>query len=245
MKIGPDRQSVRNSELEWVCGAVLRSSFQVFADAEIRAAFYPYIGLTHSIRRRGSQWLIRISDHCREAPREVLEALAHLLGSKIARRKPSPEMVRIYDRFRGDPEVLAAVHERRRNRGRKRIAPPAGKHHSLEEIYRELNHQYFNDQIEVGALGWGPRQGWRRLAHYDPTHNTITISPALDSGAVPRSAVAFVVYHEMLHALFNDVGERAHHPPAFRRVERAYADYARAKAFLARFSRSRGRLRLT
>jgi hypothetical protein len=231
-------------ELQWICNSVLQSSFNQFRGTEIRASFYPYIGLTHTIRRNGDVWNVRVSDHCRHAPRAVLEAVVYILGCKIIRRKPPVEMIRLYERFRSEPLVEAAVDQRRLRRGRKIIGSPVGKHHSLEEIYCALNGKYFNDQIEIRKLGWGPRRGWSRLGHYDPVHHTITISPVLDSARVPRWAVAFVVYHELLHAVFDGgsgTGSRRHHPPAFRRAEQGYEDYSSAKRFLSEFCGSRGR----
>lgn len=233
-------------ELEWICRSVLRSSFNLFREAEIKASFYPYIGLTHSIRRKGSTWIVRVSDHCRQAPRAVLEAIVYLLACKVARRRPSAAMVRLYERFRKEPSVGTAVDQRRLRRGRKMIASAAGKHHCLEEIYRALNSRYFNDQIEIRKIGWGPRRGWSRLGHYDPVHHTITVSPVLDSARVPRSVVAFLVYHELLHALFDNSssGDRCrHHPPAFRQAEQACEDYSSAKKFLSEFCGSRGKPR--
>jgi len=232
-------------ELDWICRSVLRS-FSLFREAEIKACFYPYVGLTHSIRRKGSAWVIRVSDHCRHAPRAVLEAIINLLACKVARRRPPVEMTRIYERFRKEPVVEDAVAGRRLRQGRKMIGGSRGKHHCLEEIYRELNSRYFNNQIEIRKIGWSPRPGWRRLGHYDPVHHTITISPVLDSARVPRSAIAFLVYHELLHALFDinsNGGRRQHHPPAFKKAEQSCEDYSSARKFLNEFCRSRGGLR--
>ncbi len=244
MRLSREHGYEQSDDLQWICSSVLRSSFSLFRGAEIKASFYPYIGLTHTIRRKGTVWNLRVSDHCRHAPRAVLEAIVYILGCKITRRKPPVEIVRLYERFRKEPFVEAAVDQRRLRSGRKIIAGTEGKHHSLEDIYRALNSRYFNDQIEIRKLGWGPRRGWFRLGHYDPVHHTITISPVLDSARVPRWAIAFVVYHELLHAIFDDctsTGRRRHHPPSFRRAERAYEDYSSAQKFLSEFCGSRGR----
>ncbi len=224
--------------LEWLCQSVLQAAFPAFKNMRIDACFYPYIGLTHTIRRKGSTWRIRISDYCRHAPRPVLEAIIMILGCKVMRRKPQRTFLQTYDLFRKDPWISEAVRERRRRRGRKRIAGDAGKHHSLQDICREMNSRYFNSQIEIARIGWGFRKSWRRLGHYDPVHHTITVSPVLDSPAVPGFVVRYIVYHEMLHAVFEDAsfrGSQRHHPPEFRRAERAYPDFARAKKFLGEY----------
>jgi hypothetical protein len=243
---GAARRNQIDSELQWICTAVLRAHFEQFRHAEIRAQYYPYIGLTHTIRRRGSIWIIRVSDHCRSAPRAVLESIVLMLAYKILRRRVPSETARIYEQYRKSDPVREGVHARRLRHGRKMIGNSEGKHHSLKEIFRNLNARYFGDHIEIQKIGWGPRLGWVRLGHYDPVHHTITISPVLDSARVPVSALAFVVYHEMLHAVFDDspVTHRLrHHTPSFRRAERGYEGYSAAQKFLREFSSSRGRLR--
>ncbi len=230
-------------ELEWICRSTLQATFPSFREAEVHASFYPYLGLTHTIRRRGQVWIIRISDHCAKAPRKVLEAISLILGCKILRRKPPESVARTYESFRLDPSIAAAVEARRAERGRKVIGSGAGRHHSLDEIFREVNQRFFNGQVEVRKFGWGPRLSWSRLGHYDPIHHTITVSPVLDSPRVPRWVVAYIVYHEMLHTLFGHdapVGQRRrHHPADFRLAERAHPDFEAAKRFLSSFCRRR------
>lgn len=227
-------------ELRRLCSSVLRDTFPVFRNAEIDACFYPYIGLTHTIRRKGPGWMVKISDHCRLAPRQVLEAVIMILGCKVMRRRPLQEYLRIYELFRNDPGIAAAVRERRIRKGRKHIASEAGRYYSLETIYRELNSAYFNNQIDIARIGWGFRRSRSRMGHYDPAHHTITLSPVLDAPGVPGFVVRYIVYHEMLHAVFetNSVGVRKrYHHGEFRRAERAYPDFARAKKFLGEYCR--------
>jgi hypothetical protein len=233
-----------STELHEICCSTLRAYSRAFHGKEILARFYPYIGLTHTIRRQGVLWAIRISDHCSQAPRTVLESIVIILACKVLRRKPPSEALRIYQRFRQDPAVESMVHARRLQRGWKQIGKAQGRYHSLEEIYRELNRLYFNDQMEIRKLGWGARRSWSRLGHYDPIHHTITISPVLDSAQVPRSIVTYLLYHEMLHALFNGTGtagRKRHHPREFNQAERAFPRYAEARKFLDRFCHTRGR----
>jgi hypothetical protein len=224
--------------LEWISRAVLPQSFPIFRNATIHARFYPYIGLTHTIRRSPKGWELRISDHCRRAPKPVLEAIILLLGAKIARQKPGKKSVEIYEAFRKDSSIQDSVKERRKSKGRKRIAVAEGKHHSLSVMCNEVNRQFFNDQAQISRIGWGMKRSWRRLGHYDPAHHSITISPVLDSAKVPDYVIRFIVYHEMLHDVFADIFSdrfRKHHPPEFTRAEHAHPDYANAKRFLKEY----------
>jgi hypothetical protein len=226
--------------LQALASTILPAAFPMFRKGEIKATFYPYIGLTHTIRRKGTTWVVRISDHCRHAPEPVLEAILMILACKVARKKPRPEYRREYEFFRKDSEVVEAVRQRRLLKGKKQIAKEAGKHHSLQEIYREINRSYFNNQIDIERVGWGIRNSRTRLGHYDPVHHTITISPVLDSPTVPKFVLSYVLYHEMLHSVFETGSSRrftTHHTPEFRRTEAAYPDFAKAKNFLGNFCR--------
>jgi hypothetical protein len=233
-------------ELQWICRSVLNQSFPSLRGSEINASFYSYIGLTHTIRKKGSRWMIRISDHCRQAPRAVLEAVIYLLACKITHRRPPADIVETYERFRKLPLIESIVDERRARQGRKIMAASAGRHHSLQLIYCELNEKYFNNQIDLQKIGWGLRRGWSRLGHYDPVHHTVTLSPVLDSPVVPYTVLALVVYHEMLHALFESERKgksRRHHTTAFRKAEMGFEGYQAARKFLNEFCAAHGRLR--
>jgi hypothetical protein len=233
-----------DAELSWLCAECLRARFPSLREVPVRARFYPYIGLTHTIRKRKDGWHLRISDHCRRAPRLVLEAIAVILACKVFRRRPPGDLRRAYDCFRLHEATETALHSRRRARGRKVIDESAGRHHSLQEIFDSLNRRFFEGRIGVERIGWGPRRSWTRLGHYDPVHQTITISPVLDSPLVPGDVVGCIVYHEMLHALFDirrDGGRRRYHPPEFRRAERAYPGFHSCERFLRDYCRARGR----
>ena len=228
------------TELQWLCRSILREAFPLFRNTDVDACFYPYIGLTHTIRRKGPGWIVKISDHCRKAPRQVLEAIVMILGYKVMRRRPLQAHLRTYELFRRDPDIAEAVRERRIRKGRKHIAGETGRYYSLETIYRELNSAYFNNQIDIAKIGWGLRRSRSRLGHYDPVHHTITLSPVLDAPGVPGFVVRYIAYHEMLHAVFEDTsagGRKKYHHAEFRRAERAFPDFMRAKKFLGEYCR--------
>ncbi len=232
-----------SDDLVTLCRSTLEAISPLFRDKDIAAGFFPYLGLTHTIRRRGNSWVIRISDHCHGAPPAVLRSIVIQLACKILRRKPAAEAVQAYERFRRDPEIERRVRSRRLQRGRKQIVESPGKYHYLRDIYADLNRSFFNGQVDIRRVGWGARRSWSRLGHYDPVHHTITISPVLDSPKVPRLVVAYLLYHEMLHTLFDrDVTgvRKRHHTAEFYATERAFPDYRAARKFLDRFCRTRG-----
>lgn len=237
--------TARTRLLEEICRKALQARFPSFRGVEVTLRFYPYIALTHTIRRSGKGWAMRISDHCLDAPDRVIEAVAILLACKVLRRKPPQDEAEIYRRYRTASDVMQRVRQRRAERGSKRIGAAEGRTHSLSEIFAEINRRHFNSQVEVRALGWGLRRSWGRLGHYDPAHRTITLSPVLDSPDVPRSVVEYLVYHEMLHCVLEDAGVAGSsdrdHPEAFRRADKAFPGSREARKFLGEFCRKRTR----
>lgn len=113
-----------------------------------------------------------------------------------------------------------------------------GRYHNLAELFSEINERYFNGRI-ASSITWSsrePRYGARKrnLGSYDYRRDMIRISRYLDRRAVPRYFVAYVVYHEMLHA---DLGVRKKngrsvvHCREFRTREKLYHDFERAVAW--------------
>ncbi|MDH4161698.1 MAG: SprT-like domain-containing protein [Nitrospirota bacterium] len=110
-----------------------------------------------------------------------------------------------------------------------------GKFHDLRELYDEINARYFGGAV-TAAVTWGTSSARgavrkRTLGSYSERSNTIRINPVLDRRPVPRYYVAFVVYHEMLHAalgISRASGRRSVHSPEFRRREKLFHDYDNA-----------------
>ena len=114
-----------------------------------------------------------------------------------------------------------------------------GLHHDLTEITAELLRIEFTSDLlpteRRPRVTWG-RRGSRRarrslqLGSFDPEAAIVRVHPVLDQAAVPRFVVRYVLFHEHLHAALEGAPDcaRSHHPPRFRRRERAYPDYERA-----------------
>jgi predicted metal-dependent hydrolase len=89
------------------------------------------------------------------------------------------------------------------------------------------------------AITWGsrsPRSSVRRrtLGSYSERSNIIRINPVLDKKTVPRYFVAFIVYHEMLHAAMGTPlrgKRRSVHSGEFRKREKFFKDYEKATAW--------------
>jgi hypothetical protein len=113
-----------------------------------------------------------------------------------------------------------------------------GKCHDLCELYEEINKTYFGSMIS-SAITWGsenPRSAARKrtVGSYSERSNTIRINPILDKKTVPRFYIAFVMYHEMLHAAMGMPlrgQRRSIHSREFRKRERLFKDYESAIAW--------------
>jgi hypothetical protein len=197
-------------------------------EVAIGATFHPYAGLRSTIILRNGTIKARVSDVLEEASPLVLEALAEILLSRVFRRRPSSEAKECYLAYSLRPGIRSRVDATRRARGSKRLLPARGRHHDLQEIFHSLNQRFFRNQISAPRLGWSRRNSHRTLGHYDSGHQTIVVSRKLDSPAVPRYLVEYVVYHEMLHVRF-PVERRGHrrvvHSREFREAEKQFPEY--------------------
>jgi predicted metal-dependent hydrolase len=204
--------------------------------------FYPYAGIDSKIRISpdGSWVEVKISDQLETAPARVQEALAYVLLSKLYVGRVPPNANRTYKEYIRSPSVLEKATEIRRRRGRKRIVHPKGEHHDLNEVFAEINEQFFSNTIEKPHIGWSLSPSEQLLGHYDPAHSAIVISCVFDSSKIPRFLLEFVMYHEMLHIKhpveYREDGRRSIHTPAFKREERKFPRYKEASAMLKRLS---------
>ena len=208
--------------------------------ATIDARFHPFAGLRSTIAVREGALKARISDVLADASPLVLEALAEILLARIFRRRPSREARECYLAYTFRPAIRVRVDAARRERGSKRLLPPRGHHHDLEEIFRSLNQRFFDGKILAARLGWSHQNSRRILGHYDSGHGTIIISRKLDSPSVPHYLVEYVVYHEMLHIRF-PVERRGHrrvvHSREFRAAEKKFPQYELACRQIKHLSR--------
>ena len=192
---------------------------------KLEARFYPYAGLSSTIRLRQGRVYVRVSDILTGSSREVLFALACILVAKLYRLKTPAAQERIYRNHTLNPLILDASHLARRSRGYKRTTSSRGKVYDLRELFAELNGRYFAGELAMPVLSWSQRPTRRVLGHHDHVHGTIIISTTLDNSRVPRLAVEYVLYHEMLHVKHPARmvrGRTEYHSRAFREEEQRF-----------------------
>jgi predicted metal-dependent hydrolase len=201
----------------------------------MRLEFYPFANVNNTIRIRQGELRVRLSDLLEGAPESLLDSIAHILLAKVYRKRIEPAHLARYRKYVAGHDISAKAHLVRQMRGRKRIDTPEGDVFHLEEIFEDLNRQFFHGLLARPQMTWSKIRSRRSLGHYDPAHNAIVVSRIFDHPAVPRYAVEYIVYHEMLH-LKHPVklrgSRRCVHGKEFQVEERLFPQVTQAKAFL-------------
>src|SRR5689334_3805059 len=100
----------------------------------VEARFYPYTGLSSTIRLRQGRIYARVSDILQDSPTDVLFALASILVAKLYRLKAPKVQNQIYRQYILDQSVMDASDASRRERGYKITTSPQGKIYDLNEL---------------------------------------------------------------------------------------------------------------
>lgn len=181
-----------------------------------------------SFRREAGVLHLRLHQMFLFAPDSVVAALARNL--KRRGRAAEGEVRRFMNQN---------LHRVRRTPRRMPTLMTAGRAHDLDEIYADVNEQFFGGNLEV-PITWGQgvgraRRGGLTFGSYDPVLALIRIHPVLDRPEVPRYFIESVVYHEMLHHHMGGVPDRAgrtvYHTRAFREAEAQFPRHHDALAW--------------
>jgi predicted metal-dependent hydrolase len=199
--------------------------------------FFPFANINNTIRLRDGELRVRLSDLLEGAPEPVLRALAHILLAKIYRRPIVRAQATRYRKYVQSHEIRKKAHLVRQVRGRKRIESAHGRYYNLEVIFEDLNRRFFGGMQARPQLSWSQRRARNLLGHYDPAHNAIIVSRIFDHPAVPRYAVEYILYHEMLH-LRHPVklngSRRCVHSAEFHAEEKLFPELEAAQKFIRR-----------
>lgn len=233
--------------LEGVFAQALRTVVKTKPERGVEARFYPYAGLSSTIRLRKGRVYARVSDILVGSPRDVLYSLACILVAKLYRMKAPVKHERIYREHTLHPSVVEASHRARRSRGYKITTSSRGSVYELNELFTALNAKYFDGRLERPLLSWSPGESRRVLGHHDHVHNAIIISSTLDKASIPRFVVEYVLYHEMLHVKHAPrvvSGRTVYHGQAFREDERRFDQFNEAMKWMEKISsRARRKVR--
>jgi hypothetical protein len=166
---------------------------------ELTVEFFAFTSIKNTIRLRDGRLLVRLSDLLEGAPRPVQRALAHILLAKMYRQPVVREAAARYRRYVSSHEIAQKGHLVRQLRGRKHLDSAQGQTYDLETVFEDLNARFFHGLLARPQMTWSRDHSRNRLGHYDPAHNAIVVSRIFDHPRIPRFAVDYIVYHEMLH----------------------------------------------
>jgi len=201
----------------------------------VRVEFRTFANANSFVRLENGVLHVRMADIFEGAPAPIQEALAYLLLGKLYRTPVSPVYALRYRRWLNSGPVRNQLQVVRKVRGRKLLRHPKGETYDLEAIFEELNRRFFRGLMARPALGWSRQASRTMLGHYDPSHHTIILSRILDQPNVPKLAVDYVLYHEMLHLKFpveHRGPRRCVHTAEFRAAEREFPGLEEAKRIL-------------
>ncbi len=236
----PFTQKERREDLERALGVPVRLRYGRSGTQPVVARAPTATELAREPRLEGGRVLV-LHKSFADADPLVWEDLAKWLRSGRRARKACHRLDAWLDRIRADPGS----------------SPPEpghpGDHHKLPELKAKVIAAHLEGEFEgrqTPVVTWATRKRSTarrglRLGSYDSSRDLVRIHPVLDQEAVPEWVVAFVVYHELLHALVPSerVGRKLiHHGAKFRGREQAHPDFERAteweKRHLQRLIRS-------
>jgi hypothetical protein len=224
--------------VEQIYARVFRTLKPRTSAPRITVRFRKYANANSRIRLASGHLHADISDLLEGAPAPIHEALASILIAKLFRKVPDRAAMARYRRFLNQSDIRRMMHLVKQQRGRKTFLPAAGKIFDLEEIFEELNLEYFHGLMARPQLGWSLRPSRTTLGHYDPSHNVIVLSSMLDSENASRQLVRFIMFHEMLHLRYptqHRGARRCVHTREFKQAEKQFAEYREARTELKQF----------
>ncbi|MDD5543596.1 MAG: M48 family peptidase [Acidobacteriia bacterium] len=181
---------------------------------------------------------VRLSHLFSAAPPAVIEAVAHILFSRLYRHETPCEALHRYHLF---IENNRSVFEQRlrESYGPSRPHEPHGAHYNLEKIFDRLNRTYFHPRLVRPKLCWSRKKAQVKLGEYLSLHRLIVINRRFDDPDTPHFVVEYLVYHEMLHMKHPVTirnGRRIVHTRPFSEDEKRFKDFGMAREWIHKMS---------
>lgn len=178
------------------------------------------------IAKNRQRLCLRLHRLFEQAPTPVLQALICYALTRDAKSKAViRQMAHLhFSKTRAHPQPLAS----------------RGSTYDLQKIFDEIRDPFPSVASQGVSIGWSiarKRGHFRSITFgtYDSLRRQIRIHPLLDDPDVPLYFLQFIVYHEMLHALFPPTMDRkgrcSIHSAEFRAKERQFPHYFQAKVW--------------
>jgi hypothetical protein len=182
-----------------------------------------------AVKRERGLYRVRLHKMFLDAEPAVLRALGRYIADND--RRASLFLGRYID---ANQERIRRQDPRRPKRV---VIETSGEVHDLAVIFDELNRRFFGGRIDA-QITWGNgrcrrprRHGSIKMGSYSVEDRLIRVHPSLDRPFVPRYFVEWIVYHEMLHQVFDIPivkGRRQFHTRKFREAEARFPRHEQA-----------------
>ena len=165
-----------------------------------------------------------------QAPQNILEALGCYLKGR--HKKISPVIKAFIEH-----EVRNLDYSRELDLSKLHVL---GKVYNLQKAYQEVEEEYFQEKLNLHITwsGSGRRKKCNRITfgcYHDPLR-LIKINRLIDHAYFPPYFLSYVIYHEMLHAVYpssvNEKGYKTIHTRAFKDQEKKFKFYTQAKQWI-------------
>lgn len=205
----------------------------------VSAEYFPYSGLKHTWVRRGDSARFKVSDYMADAPDEAIFSLGLYLVSRAYGVRCASDLLRPYFEYSCSADLWDRARGRYLERAKSLSFEIAGRSRDLRSVFDYVNSCYFAGKAPEPALAWVSESPRRRLGYYFEPLKILAVNRALDSDAVPRYVLEFVMYHELLHHLRAGDGRalrRVHHTKDFREQERCFTHFDEAESWLRKIA---------
>lgn len=118
-----------------------------------------------------------------------------------------------------------------------------GKFFDLLQIYENLNMVYYKNSLNL-HITWFEKPKYTSYSHFtfgtfDKNLKLIRINKLLDQANFPFYFINYIVYHEMLHSICEEIieenGNKKVHTKKFKDLEKKFAYYKEAQEFEKKF----------
>ena len=175
-------------------------------------------------------WYARLSMHKMflDAPEHVVKAIAdYVKGRRDEKRVLRAYIQQNVSRFK---RVERLDHSK---------LVQEGEEYHLGSLYDLINEKYFEGNLDLAITWYGGRERYKRnrvtFGLYQESLRLVKIHRMMDAPFFPPYFVAFVVYHEMLHAVVpghvDKSGRFCVHGKEFKARERLFDHYEKAVAW--------------
>lgn len=195
--------------------------------------YYSYKSIKNTARIKNGILYVKVSDKLKDAPNDILEAMAYVLLSKIKGNRVPPRYKRIYN------DYVHSIIINDNSNVERGIHNPIGNYFDLEQIFDKVNEKYLSNQIPKPSLRWSNRRAYRIFGRYDRSKNEIVVSRLLDDKKTPFYVVEYIMYHEMLHIKYGfsfKKGRRRIHTTSFKNEEEKFPYYKESIIHLKKIS---------